>query len=83
MSLELGVLERGETTKRGTSQGVVVLDPKIALFYIRKKKSLRDDQRVFSFTIEEYRSVWASVLKELQFSDLGGLTSSGTRGLVI
>ena len=25
-----------------------------------------------SFTIDEYRTAWASVLKELQFSDLGG-----------
>ena len=72
VSPELGVLERGETTKRGTSQGVVLLDPEVALFCICKKKSLRSAQRIFSFTIEEYRTAWAAVLKELQFSDLGG-----------
>ena len=49
VSLELGVLERGEATKRGTSQGVVVLDPEVALFDICKKRSLRNDQRVFFF----------------------------------
>ena len=27
---------------------------------------------MFGFTMDEYRKVWAEILKELQFSDLGG-----------
>ena len=46
---------------------------------------MRDDQKVFSFSIEEYRKAWKEVLKELEFADLGGphvLRHSGARHLV-
>lgn len=52
VSLELGVLERGESTKSGTSQGVVVLSPHLGQFFIVCKRVLKPGAKVFPFLMQ-------------------------------
>jgi hypothetical protein len=56
VSLELGIAERGETTKTGTNQGVIPVHPALHAFYRRRKAESEPGARVFRFNIDTYRS---------------------------
>lgn len=64
VSLHLGVAARGETTKRGASQGVEVLEPELIRFYIEKKEEVGDKGLVFDFPILEYQKAVRQVLSQ-------------------
>jgi hypothetical protein len=57
VSLELGVLDRGESTKSGTSQGVVVREDHLKHFFRVCKEVLASGSRVFPFPQARYRKV--------------------------
>ena len=40
ISLDLGVAERGETTKTGTNQGVIPMHESVRTFYRDRKKTI-------------------------------------------
>lgn len=71
VSLSLGVLERGETTKKGTSQGGEVLGELLKEFYARRKEEVGDKGYIFEFQMNQYRSAFQEVLKEMGLGDLG------------
>jgi len=73
VALELGVLTRGETTKSGTSQGVVCRHWLTAAFFRNAEKELPPGAHVFGFKIEHYQKAVKAVLSEdLPLEELGG-----------
>lgn len=73
VALELGVLERGVSTKRGTSQGVPVLEPILARFYIARKAQIGDDDFVFPAPLEKLRAAFREVLTIFGLAFLGSV----------
>ena len=72
VSLELGVLERGESTKTGTSQGVEVLHPDLCRWFLMRKEYLGPGQKVFDFEIPHYEKIHRDALAEYGLEDLEG-----------
>lgn len=72
-SLNLGVLERGESTKTGTHQGVTVLEPALQRYFRRKKRTLPRGAKVFKFKIRKYQEAWNRALLKYGWQDLGGV----------
>lgn len=54
VALERGVLSRGETTKTGTSQGVIVHHPDLADYFREVKRVRGAGERVFRFKVPKY-----------------------------
>jgi hypothetical protein len=71
VSLMLGIIERGETTKSGTNQGVVVQHPDLCAFYIRRKEEIGPTDRVFPFHIDRYRRWYAKAAKKFGLLEEG------------
>lgn len=57
MSLNLGVYERGESTKTGTHQGTIPQHPDLQAFYRYMKAVLPPNARVFNFHMKAYNTV--------------------------
>jgi len=70
VSLELGVLERGEVTKSGTSQGVTVLHPLLKAFFRHVKATRGPSEKVFSLTIDKYNLLIHEVCAEYGLEDM-------------
>jgi hypothetical protein len=67
------VLARGETTKRGASQGVEVLDRDLIMFYCAKKRQVGPHGKVYDFSMDKYRDAASKVLHEINLADLGSV----------
>ena len=52
VSLALGVNERGETTKTGVNQGVLIHDKSLQKFCRQGREVLEDDEKVFPISID-------------------------------
>jgi hypothetical protein len=58
VALELGMLQRGESTKTGPKQGVEVLDDDLSRWFAENKARARGSDMVFPFRMEDYRAVF-------------------------
>lgn len=72
MALELGKLERGETSKTGPKQGVVVGRDWIRLMMLVWIRDIKPSDRVFPFTQQHMRNLW-NWAKRVLHLDLGPL----------
>jgi hypothetical protein len=70
VSLLLGILERGESTKTGTMQGVLVQDPALKQFFKSRKEEVGDDGLVFPFPLKDYRAAFAEAMTEEGLAEL-------------
>jgi hypothetical protein len=73
VSLHLGVLARGETTKKGASQGVEILDLALRTFYQLRKREVGDSGKIFAFSLDKYRKNFNDVLTLKRMADLGSV----------
>lgn len=71
VSLELGVLTRGESTKAGTSQGVDILHPLLKEFSRHMKATLDPDDLVFPFQMNKYNQATQESCEEYRLEELG------------
>ena len=72
VALMLSPLDRGETTKTGPSQGVTILDKRLAEWFWREKEQHAGHDRVFPAPLPRYRRVWKAGLRKYQMEELGG-----------
>jgi hypothetical protein len=73
VSLHFGVLARGETTKRGASQGVAVWDPLVAEFYRLRSEEVGPGGKIFNINMDRYRKEMHEELVAMGLADLGSL----------
>lgn len=71
VSPNLGVLEGGETTKTGTTQGVEVLEPALQLYFREKEKNPPDGAKVWDFPTSAYRKARDEILAQYGWEDPG------------
>jgi hypothetical protein len=72
VALELSPLGRGEATKTGPSQGVTVLNRRLAKWFSCNKALQDPDDLVFQFSMSSYRKIHKASLMEINMDDLGG-----------
>jgi hypothetical protein len=73
VGLALGVLERGESTKTGSAQGVEVRDPALQSFFAQRKLELLPGDKVFKTALRIYRRIWMQELTARGWQDLGSV----------
>ena len=72
VGLHPGVLERGESTKRGTARGVYILDQQVANWLACRKAEVGPKGRIFPFSYESYLGSVKEALGDHDLQDLGG-----------
>jgi len=72
VALTLSPLERGETTKTGPSQGVTILDCRLARWFSSEKLKHQGDDKVFNLPLYKYRRIHNMALAKYAMEELGG-----------
>ena len=71
VALILGAQERGDTTKTGDNQGIVVETLFVCLWVAQLAKRLRPSQSLIGLKPEAYRRIWWKVLDDINARSLG------------
>ena len=71
VSLQLGVVERGETTKTGVRQGVIIDFPRVARATLRRAAGRSPKEKLFKTSTRQYTNAWRKAVRRLGLTFVG------------